>query len=72
MSRLEPAVVYLGAKILPPCVAFRISRAAIATQGIGWAGPTGRIEPGYNEAYELSCNQLSHLPSANPAAVKQV
>lgn len=44
MSRLERVVVHLGAKILPRHIAFRISRAALATQGIGWAGPTGGIE----------------------------
>lgn len=43
MSYLERILVKAGSNLIPQKVAIKLSKAILATQGIGWAGPNGGV-----------------------------
>jgi FkbM family methyltransferase len=59
MSFAERLIVAAASNILPEKVAYRIARAALASQGIGWAGPSNGLS-GSGEAKFLE-KRLTNL-----------
>ena len=43
MSFVERAVVKMASYLVSPRIAYRLGRAILATQGIGWAGPANGV-----------------------------
>jgi FkbM family methyltransferase len=59
MSMTERFLVSAGAWLLPRKAAYRLARAALATQGVGWAGPASGLH-GSGEAKFLE-RRIGHL-----------
>lgn len=61
MSFMERLAVNAGAYLIPKTVAYRLARGLLATQGIGWAGPTGGIK--YSGESTFIRNHIGQLSS---------